>query len=405
MRYKTLIFDFDGTLCDTSNGIINSIFYAIDALKLDIDKAKLDTNRFIGPPLISIFQEYLGVDLKTAEQMVVKFRERYDTKCCEESTLYPGTQPLLQQLKADDFTLGIASSKPTKYIEAILGSNGVLQYFDTVCGVTLENSSEPKADIIGRTVEALHADKSTTLVIGDTHYDIDAARANGIAALGVCWGFGSEESLTEAGAKYIARTQDDIESIACGFFEKITKSSEIYNGKIIRLQKNEVELSDGSLSQREVIKHNGGAAICALTDEGEVLMARQYHAGAGRILTELPAGKLEIGEDPMECAIRELKEECGATAEQVFSLGKIYPTPAYDSEITYIYGAVGLTFSEATPDTGEFLEIYKMPLMRAAELCMKDEISDAKTVTGILKVKELVSQNKLPLQGKIKFKD
>ncbi len=404
MRYETLIFDFDGTLCDTSRGIINSIFYAIDALKLDIDKSKLDTNRFIGPPLISIFQEYLGVELTTAEQMVVKFRERYDTKCCDESALYPGTERLLQHLKTEGFKLGIASSKPTKYIEAILGSKGVLQYFDKVCGVTLENSSEPKADIIGRALAALNAGKNTTLVIGDTHYDIDAARANGIEALGVFWGFGSEESLTEAGVKYIAKTQDDIESIACGFFEKITKSNEIYNGKIIKLQKNEVELSDGSLSQREVIKHNGGAAICAITDEGEVLMARQYRAGAGRILTELPAGKLEIGEDPMECAIRELKEECGATAKEVFSLGKIYPTPAYDSEITYIFGAVGLTFSEAQPDTGEFLEIFRMPIRQAAELCMKDEISDAKTVTGILKTKELISKNELPLQGKIKFK-
>ncbi len=405
MRYKTLIFDFDGTLCDTSNGIINSIFYAIDALHLDIDKSKLDTNRFIGPPLISIFQEYLGVSQETAEQMVVKFRERYDTKCCEESALYPGTRQLLQHLKAEGFTLGIASSKPTKYIDAILGSFGVLQYFDEVCGVSLEKSSEPKCDIIGRALDALHAEKDTTLVIGDTHFDIDAARANGTESCGVCWGFGSEESLTEAGAKYIARTQDDIESIACGFYEKITKSNEIYNGKIIKLQKNEVELSDGSLSQREVIKHNGGAAICALTDDGEVLMARQYRAGAGRILTELPAGKLEIGEDPKECAIRELKEECGAAAAEVFELGKIYPTPAYDSEITYIYGAVGLTFSKAQPDTGEFLEIFKMPLMKAAELCMKDEISDAKTVTGILKTKELISKNELPLQGKIKFKD
>lgn len=390
LRYKNLIFDFDGTLCDTSEGVVNSVFYALDALGVEVDKESIDTNRFIGPPLLFTFQEYLKADAKTAQELVKKYRERYTNSCLLESRLYDGIKELLQTLSAGGFSLGIASSKPTKYITELLNCFGVSKYFTAVCGVSFQADCESKASIITRCMNELGGSAKDCLVIGDTHYDIDAAVADFVDSCAVSWGFESVNILLEAGAKYVAETPRDIESIALGLYEKTTDRRLIYDGRILKLCKNSVLLADGSAAEREVVEHSGGVAVAALTGENEILMVRQFRAGAGGVLAELPAGKLEAGEIPLEAAKRELKEECGCTAENIFEIASIYPTPAYCSEVIHIYGALGLTFGSAEPDSGEFLEAFRLPLQKAAELCLSGEIKDAKTVIGILKMKELL---------------
>ena len=173
------------------------------------------------------------------------------------------------------------------------------------------------------------------------------------------------------------------------FSEKTLNEKEIFDGKIIRVHLDDVELSDGTVTFREVVEHSGGVCVAALTDEDELLMVRQYRYPFHRELLEVPAGKLEKGENPLEAGIRELEEECGVIAEKVFSLGTVYPTVAYCSEIIYLYGATGLRKTEQHLDMGEFLSVERKPLDEAVRMVMNGEISDSKTVALVLKIAKL----------------
>lgn len=173
------------------------------------------------------------------------------------------------------------------------------------------------------------------------------------------------------------------------FEEKTLKSELIYEGRIISVHVDDVELPDGSRSTREVVEHSGGVCVAALTDSDELLFVRQYRYPYKKELLELPAGKLERGENPLEAGIRELEEECGVVAEKVFSLGTVYPTVAYCSEIIYLYGAIGLRSTKQHLDMGEFLSVERKPLEEAVRMVMNGEISDSKTVALVLKIAKL----------------
>ena len=164
----------------------------------------------------------------------------------------------------------------------------------------------------------------------------------------------------------------------------------IYDGRILRVTNDTVRLENGKTAPREVIHHPGGACIVPLTDSLEVLMVRQFRYPHNEITLEIPAGKLEYGEDPKTCAIRELKEEVGATAAQVYSLGCLYPTPAYDKEVIHMYLATGLQFAEQTPDEDEFLDVYTIPLADLVKDVMEGTLSDAKTQVCILKAARIL---------------
>ena len=170
-------------------------------------------------------------------------------------------------------------------------------------------------------------------------------------------------------------------------FEKKISSTEIYSGKVIRVTVDEVEQENGRRAKREFVHHNGGACIAALTDAGEIYMVRQFRYPIGKEILELPAGKLEPGEDPLEAAKRELEEECGLTAEHYENLGDFYPTVGYCGEIIYTYLATGLHATQMHPDEGEFLTPVKMPLNEACDMVMRGEICDGKTIAAILKLK------------------
>ena len=173
-------------------------------------------------------------------------------------------------------------------------------------------------------------------------------------------------------------------------FEKTIESREIFQGKILNIQLDRVELEDGTISRREIVRHPGGAAILPLDGDGQVTLVRQYRYALGQELLEIPAGKLEYGEDPKAAAIRELEEECGLIAGQVTDLGCIYPSVGYDDEIIYLYLARDLHATEARPDEGEFVSLEKYPLERLVEMVMSGALRDAKTVTAILKTKAIL---------------
>ena len=162
-------------------------------------------------------------------------------------------------------------------------------------------------------------------------------------------------------------------------------STVLFDGKIIRVEKDTVLLEDGTQAFREVVRHPGGVCILALTDRDEVLFVRQFRYPHAAVTMEIPAGKLEYGENPEECGKRELLEECGCTAREFTYLGKLFPTPAYDAEVIHMYLAKGLEYADQHLDEGEFLDVERIPLDEAVRMVIADQYPDAKTPVAILK--------------------
>lgn len=178
--------------------------------------------------------------------------------------------------------------------------------------------------------------------------------------------------------------------------EKQLSKEYIFNGRVINLRRDTALLPNGKTAIREVIEHNGGVCVAALTDNDEVLMVRQFRYPYFEIVPEIPAGKRDSkDEDPLSCGMRELREETGAVAEKFIPLGELYPTPGYCGEIIWMYAATGLTFGEQDTDEDEFLSVERVPLEKAVEMILNGEIKDAKTQTAILKLKLLKDSGKI----------
>ena len=173
--------------------------------------------------------------------------------------------------------------------------------------------------------------------------------------------------------------------------EKTLASREVYRGRIIRVREDTVLLPNGKEGRREVVEHPGGVGILAL-DGDDVLLVRQYRYAFSRVLTEIPAGKREPGEEPSVTARRELKEEIGAEAEKWTELGALIASPGCYGETLYLYLAQELTFGATHPDEDEFLDVLRMPFDEAVERCMRGELTDAKTVAALLKAKILLKR-------------
>ena len=177
--------------------------------------------------------------------------------------------------------------------------------------------------------------------------------------------------------------------------ETMLESREIFNGRVIRVTVDKVQLEDGTTSTREIVHHHGGACILPVDADGSVTMVRQFRYAFGEEIWELPAGKLEADEDPFEAAKRELSEECGLTADKYTFLGEFYPTVGYDTEIIYTWVATGLHETRMHLDADEFLTPDRVPLEKAYQMVMSGEIKDGKTIAGILKLKALLAEGKL----------
>ena len=172
------------------------------------------------------------------------------------------------------------------------------------------------------------------------------------------------------------------------FEEKTLKSEKIYKGAIINLRRDKVTVQGGT-SYREIIEHNGGAVIAALTEDKKLVMVRQYRKPADKVMLEVPAGKIDPGEKPLEAAVRELKEETGYTAEKVEFLTQFYPSVGYSEEMLYLYLCTGLTPGETNFDENEAIDIEEVELDRLFKMTMSGEIDDAKTLIAILMVKAM----------------
>ena len=169
------------------------------------------------------------------------------------------------------------------------------------------------------------------------------------------------------------------------FKEKTLDSQMMYDGRIIKVYKDNVELADGKKSFREVVRHSGGGVILAFKDEDTILLVKQYRYPIGETVLELPAGKLEKGEDPFEAAKRELEEETGYCANKWTDLGYINTSPGFSDEKLYLYLAQDLEYTHCHPDEGEIIQAFEYKYDDVLKMIDNGEINDAKTICGLMR--------------------
>ena len=179
------------------------------------------------------------------------------------------------------------------------------------------------------------------------------------------------------------------------FIEKTVKSEKIFSGKIIDIRVDTVRLPNGNTSTREIVDHPGGVGIIPITDRQEVIMVRQFRKPVDEVCLEIPAGRLNYGEDPYACGIRELEEETGYKSKHIRSLGHFYSTPGITNEILHLYMATGLYKGEINLDEDEFVETEVIPLLQLVDMVMRGDIRDAKSMIAVLKVWQLMQQQEL----------
>ena len=196
-----LLFDFDGTLFDTVEGITKSVQYAVN--KLGLNPALESLRCFAGPPLVDMFMEHFGFDRDTAVQATADFRERYKPIGLYECRVFPGIPEMLARLKDAGYLLGVATSKPQVLAQELLEREGMLSLFDALVGSSPDRNNDSKADVLRRAMEALGVGAAETVLIGDTKYDVIGARQCGVPCIGVGWGYAADGELEAAGADWI----------------------------------------------------------------------------------------------------------------------------------------------------------------------------------------------------------
>ncbi|WP_318508505.1 NUDIX hydrolase [Bacillus sp. T3] len=178
--------------------------------------------------------------------------------------------------------------------------------------------------------------------------------------------------------------------------EKTIKTEHIFTGRIISLQVDDVKLPDGKTAKRELIKHPGAVAVIAVTNENKIIMVEQFRKALERNLVEIPAGKLEKGEEPLTCAARELEEETGYVCESLELVNSFYTSPGFADEIVHVYEARGLTKVEnpADQDEDEFINLLELTLEEAQQYIEQQKIYDAKTIFAVqyLQLKEALTR-------------
>lgn len=172
--------------------------------------------------------------------------------------------------------------------------------------------------------------------------------------------------------------------------EKTISSDRVYTGKTISLKVDTVEVPNRGYQKREIVEHNGAVGIVAITPENKVVLVRQYRKAVEKELWEIPAGKIEIGENPKECAIRELKEETGYSAENMKLIHKFYTSAGFSNQKIYIFLAENLIQGDRDLDEDEFLEVHEIDKDEVYNMIVRNEIEDAKTSIGMLLIKELI---------------
>ena len=208
--YNYILFDLDGTLTDPAEGITNSVSYALEKFCIIVSD-KRELYKFIGPPLVDSFMEYYGFSEEDANKAVAYYREYFKPKGIYENAIYDGTVSLLSELKKQNKTVILATSKPELFAKEILKYFSIDCYFDFVAGATMDKTRNKKSDVIAYALsECKITDLKSCLMVGDRNQDINGARANGIDSVGVLYGYGDRQEHEAAGATYIAETVEDI---------------------------------------------------------------------------------------------------------------------------------------------------------------------------------------------------
>lgn len=172
--------------------------------------------------------------------------------------------------------------------------------------------------------------------------------------------------------------------------EKTLSSETAYKGIIFTVTRDKVRLENGKEAERDVLLHHGGVCVIPVTENNEIYLVKQFRYPFREVTIEIPAGKLEEGEDHAECGRRELLEETGLECSEYVYLGRLYPVPAYDTEIIHIYMARGLELKKQSLDEDEFIDVERVPLTDAVEMVMDGRILDAKTQIAILKAARIL---------------
>lgn len=205
-NFDTLLFDLDGTLTDSTEGIVRCLEYALERMGFDIPE---DTNKFLGPPLYRSFAEFCGMNEEQVNEAVRIFRERYSTVGLFENRVYEGVPEMLKRLRDGGKRIMVATSKPEVYAVRIFDRFGLSQFFEIVGGANINGTRNDKDEVIEYVLEkAGISDRSSVLMIGDRRQDVIGAHKTGLKCMGILWGFGSIEELTEAGADFIAETPE-----------------------------------------------------------------------------------------------------------------------------------------------------------------------------------------------------
>lgn len=209
--WKYLLFDFDGTLYDTVEGIAKSAQYALG--KLGIEAGTDELRCFAGPPLVDKFMEMFGFSYEKAFEARGLFQERYIPVGVYESRAFPGMNAFLARLREKGFTLAVATSKPQTLCEQLLDRSGMRDCFSVVCGSGLAGNNNSKQEIVERVVAALGARKADCVLVGDTKYDVAGAHAAGVACIGVRYGYAAPGELEEAGADAVVSDLAELEKL------------------------------------------------------------------------------------------------------------------------------------------------------------------------------------------------
>lgn len=207
--YDTILFDLDGTVIQSYEGVSNGVLHALD--RLGMPRPEAATLRlFLGPPLADSFKRFCGMDDDTARLALGLYREHYSARGWTEYSVYDGIPETLTELRKLDKKIALATSKPEKFAKQILEHCGLSKQFDLIAGATLDERRNEKADVIMYALNALHTDPAMSLMVGDRKFDVLGAKQCGIKSAGVLYGFGNRDELKEAGADYIIATAQEL---------------------------------------------------------------------------------------------------------------------------------------------------------------------------------------------------
>lgn len=208
-KFKYILFDFDGTLVDSSEGIFKSLTYAFEEMGHGTPSEEL-LKKFVGPPLHYSFTQFCGFSSEHAYEMTDKYRERYKVKGYLENRVYDGIPEMLEKLQNEGYILGTASSKPIKFIDDICTQRDIKKYFAHIGGTQFDNIKESKTVVIENAMASLGGNTDNTLMVGDRLFDIQGAHEAGIPCCAVLFGFGDRPEFEEYKAEYIIEKPSDI---------------------------------------------------------------------------------------------------------------------------------------------------------------------------------------------------